>query len=76
MALSLRQDDETNSKVRSAIAAMAKEKTSRAAPKGTRTFLLYIPNEVHVEAKMHAIASSVTLHDYIVDAIRRKLKTA
>ena len=47
-----------------------KERKSRAVPKGIKTVLLYIPNETHKLAKIHAAYGETTLNDFIVGLIK------
>ena len=50
----------------------AKEKTAEPSSR-EKTFLLRLPHDLWKEAKMRALEEGVTLHEFILSAIREKL---
>ena len=60
---------DNNKEIEKIINAPPDSGKSKAAPPGVKTFLLYIPNELHRKIRMKAAMKEVTLHDRILAAI-------
>jgi len=56
------------------ISAEPREKKSKAAPAGTKTVLLYLPEDVHVNLKMFAAGTRQTINSYIIEALKESFK--
>ncbi|MFA5180189.1 MAG: hypothetical protein WC405_02635 [Syntrophales bacterium] len=54
--------------------SVAREKKSRSKGGTVKTFLLYLPNDLHAILKGEAALIKVKLHDYLVDLLKESVK--
>jgi len=44
---------------------------SKAAPKGVKTYLIYIPDDLHWQLKEKAVKKRIRLHECLLDALKK-----
>jgi len=66
--MKLKKEDAKDNKLFNVIDAHSKETKSKSAPENVKTFLLYIPKQLHKKLKIAATShpDDLGLHDYII----------
>ena len=72
MAMKLKRGDAEKNKLFSVIDAHSKETKSKAAPDDIKTFLLYIPKDLHKKLKNEATNKEINLHDHIIEVLSNR----